>query len=860
MTLAPIHQSICTTCRLRSLVAAKQYARARTPTSRDWTRLRQPVFSRYLHASGTSLQNQKFAGKDQDSASNGSIKELEEQLQSLDKRLQTEQIARHAEEDFELEDIETLATGDADASQEARAVNASPEDVARAARQRFGDALPDGVLNEEQYTAYERLYGPPISNTVDEIVDFEENEVEGELDETNNVGTGLLRESEDGVLEEVEYIKEEDEEFDEEEGEELMEGEEADAELDADSAAAGLDAQTLNDLAALRLTPEQELLEDSEEPPAAPYDHTRSHPLTEANRYGTPSSTVQLPASTFVEPVTRLIAGIPNKHISEVAHHILGGVGLPYSTSTPQRAVNMPQKAIPLNPGQGRMSEMDADIFMTTLMPGIYASVYSVLVETRKRLGSSWLEGLLTKEGGPRILDAGGAGVGVMAARDVLQAEWERMHDTSEDEDPFMAIAEAGGKTGGESIPAPVGKATVLTSNEALRYRSSKLLENTTFLPRLPDYMHASDESARERGKYDIIIAPHTLWPLKEDHIRKQHVKNLWSLLSTDGGVMIILEKGIPRGFEMVAAAREMLLNSRISSPGNEEKAEDLDAPGEGTVWGKQPKDKGMIVAPCTNHLGCPMYVNRGVSKGRKDFCYFKQRYIRPPFLQKILGAKHRNHEDVEFSYISVMRGRDLRDKDEEDIIQGEIATDRAFIGFENPQAAVEQAEDEFDPTAPAVPDIEDGSVDNSPHSLSLPRVVLPPLKRQGHVIIDMCTPAGTLERWTVPRSFSKQAYRDARKSQWGDIWALGAKTRTPRNVRVGRGKEELGGVETKKKKNKGKNTIEVGYDSQGNIKEEDIKVKTGGRMRQGPKVKGIRDKRDKKSDGRGRRKNLDKE
>jgi len=78
--------------------------------------------------------------------------------------------------------------------------------------------------------------------------------------------------------------------------------------------------------------------------------------------------------------------------------------------------------------------------------------------------------------------------------------------------------------------------------------------------------------------------------------------------------------------------------------------------------------------------------------------------------------------------------------------------------------------------------------------------------------------------------------------------------------VRVGRGKEELGGVETKKKKNKGKNTIEVGYDSQGNIKEEDIKVKTGGRMRQGPKVKGIRDKRDKKSDGRGRRKNLDKE
>jgi ribosomal protein RSM22 (predicted rRNA methylase) len=853
MSPVPIHQSICTICRLRSLVAAKQYARVRTPTSRDWTRSRQPAFTRYLHTSRISSQQPKSTGQDEDSVSSSSIKQSTGPNQTLDKKHQAEGIARQAQEDFELEDVDTTATEDAKFSQSIEALNASHEDVARAARQRFGDALPEDLLNDKQYAAYERLYGPPIGNTRDEMVDFEENELEGELDETDNVGTGILKENEDGVLEEVEYVEEE--EFDEGEEEQELVEEDADGVTEAEPE--DLDAQTIRDLAALRVSPE--LLDDSEDLLEEPYDHTRAHPLTVMNRFGTPSSTVQLPAYSFVDPVTRLVSGVPNKHISEVAHRIFGGVGLPYSTSTPQRAVNMPQKAIPLNPGQSRMSDMDADIFTTTLMPGVYASVFSVLVETRKRLGSSWLESLLTKEGGPRILDAGGAGVGVMAARDVLQAEWERMHDTSDDEDPFMAIAEAGGKTGGESIPAPVGKATVLTSNEALRYRASKLLDNTTFLPRLPDYMHASDESARERGKYDIIIAPHTLWPLKEDHIRKQYVKNLWSLLSTDGGVLVLLEKGVPRGFEMVAAARELLLNSRISSPGNEAMSEDVEEPGEGTVWGKQPKDKGMIVAPCTNHLGCPMYVNRGISKGRKDFCHFKQRYIRPPFLQKILGAKHRNHEDVEFSYVSVMRGRDLRDKDEENIIQGEVATDRAFEGFENPQAVTEGVEDEFDPTAPAVPDMEaETSAAEDPHSLSLPRMVLPPLKRQGHVIIDLCTPAGTLERWTVPKSFSKQAYRDARKSSWGDIWALGAKSRVPKNVRVGRGKEELGGVE-KKKRTKAKNTVEVGYDSAGNIKEEDIKVKTGGRMRQG-KIKGIRDKRDKKADGRGRRKNLDKE
>ena len=59
-------------------------------------------------------------------------------------------------------------------------------------------------------------------------------------------------------------------------------------------------------------------------------------------------------------------------------------------------------------------------------------------------------------------------------------------------------------------------------------------------------------------------------------------------------------------------------------------------------------------------------------------------------------------------------------------------------------------------------------------------------MKRRGHVIFDLCTPAGNIERWTVPRSYSRQAYRDARKSNWGDLWALGAKTRIPRNLKLG--------------------------------------------------------------------------
>ena len=801
------------------------------------------------------------------------VSELEAQLQSLDHKLEAE-----------------TRTNAVTASGEEQPL--TPEQAARHAKQRFGDALPENYLGGEEFKIYERMYGAPIrilKPGEEEAFDVEEeSEAQEGVDEQGNVGTGVLKEGKDGQLQEVAFLEDELESEDdivaeEEEDDALAEGEESDPQRNLPADFGGLDQQTLSDLNALGVEEGKQTAGDESDA-----IFQRTHPLTIANRFGTPSSTVQLPKSTFVDPVSLLISGLPAKHVSESAHRLFGGPGLPYSTATPKRGLTMPQKAIPLDPYQGRMSEMEADVYTATIMPAVYATAYSIMIETRKRLGSSWLEALLNKEGGPRILDAGGAGAGVLAAREVLRAEWERMHDTSDDPDATFDLAEAGGKTGGSSIPAPVGRATVLTASDQLRQRASTLLDDTTFLPRLPDYLHASDEQAKERGKFDIIFAPHTLWQMKEDYLRKAHVANLWSLLSTNGGVLILFEKGVPRGFEIVAAAREMLLDKRIATPGSDEidmAADDIYDSITGERWEHEgpAKERGMIIAPCTNHYECPMYrKGSGVSKGRKDHCHFTQRYIRPPFLQKLLGAKDRNHEDVDFSYLSVMRGRDLRDKTSEGITQGDRATDAAFTGYEHSDVDVDSANsptekpfaNESDPTAPAIPDLDDvygglTDADGNPHSLSLPRAVMPPMKRHGHVILDVCTPSGTLERWTVPRSFSKQAYRDARKASWGDLWALGAKTRVRRNVRIGQDRDETSssadpkgaltvkGKSRKTKEGKApKNTIEVGYDAEGNIKEEDMKVKNGGRMRQG-NVKGIRDKRDKKGLGNGRRKGI---
>ncbi|KAF2150385.1 hypothetical protein K461DRAFT_314424 [Myriangium duriaei CBS 260.36] len=589
--------------------------------------------------------------------------------------------------------------------------------------------------------------------------------------------------------------------------------------------------------------------------------YLRRHPLTVENRFSTNPATVQLPKSSFSGPVSAIISGTSPTHLSDAAQRIFGP-GLMYSTSTPHFAKSRPQKPIPLDVSSDKMSDIDSDAYFAAVMPGTYASLMSVLVETRKRLGSDWLTSLMNKEGGPRILDAGSGGAGVVAFREMLRAEWERINDDSQDPGAAKGLATIDGREGGAPAEGPMGRATVLVGSATLRQRASVLLDDTTFIPRLPDYVHASDPQAAQHGKFDVILAPHSLWSLKEEFLRKQYVANLWSLLNADGGVLILLEKGVPRGFEVIAGARKFLLDTRIASPGQETAAEEVTDPREINIQGVREKGKGMIIGPCTNHAPCPMYTRPGVSSGRKDYCHFEQRFVRPPYLQKLLGAKDKNHEDVKFSYLSIMRGRDLRSTSSNLVVQGDAATAAAFEGYEHPTTL--PPEPIFDPTAPALETFDSTPTTSAgPHSLSLPRLVLPPLKRTGHIILDLCTPSGTLERWTVSKSFSRQAFRDARKSTWGDLWALGAKTRVPKNVRLGssgQAKGVMGGIDLKTVRVKGKARREMAekpekrskgldiYDvpvDRGTGKTGDVKKVSGGRMRRG-KISGVRDKRNK--------------
>ncbi|KAJ5551121.1 hypothetical protein N7461_005819 [Penicillium sp. DV-2018c] len=595
-------------------------------------------------------------------------------------------------------------------------------------RQRFGEGVPEGLLNDAELQIYARLYGEPIIRQEVEMVEEEEEDL------------SLLREDGQGGWEEV-----------------VIEGESAaedDIPVVYDMDLPPEERETIA-MQRTREVAEQlggEIMLEEFENEAVPDSAPRTHPRTLDGKYGTDPTTIHLPKNTVTGPISVILSEFSNKHISETAHRLFGGPGLPHSTTTAPPRAQLPQLPIPLHASQRQMGEMEANTYLAALYPGIYASTLSVMVEIRKRLGVDWIRNLIAQEGGPNVLDASGGGAGILAWRDVIRAEWELMVPDHP-----------------EGEPIPYGRSTVLTGSDALRLRAAAMLDNTTFLPRLPDYVHVREKptiedsrSAPKRKQYDVIIAPHSLLGLEEEYERKQHVENLWALLNPNGGILILLEKGRQKGFEAISGAREMLLKRHIASPGSTEYDNFLDDPDQREVIAKE---RGMIVAPCTNHSTCPMHNSSGTSKGRRDYCHFEQRYIRPPFLQRIMGAKDRNHEDLKFSYLAVQRGVDLRQ--DQSIRQDAEATDAAFEGFE---------------------DAEESEIPNKPafNTLALPRAVYPPMKRRGHVIFDLCTPAGKIERWTVPRSYSRQAYRDARKSNWGDLWALGAKTRIPRNLNLG--------------------------------------------------------------------------
>ncbi|KAG5923923.1 hypothetical protein E4U61_002088 [Claviceps capensis] len=664
------------------------------------------------------------------------------------------------------------------------------EQVVRDAKQRFRDTLPRGYLNEQEYALYVRLYGPPLRETVPEDVGIPTHADMGENAPWQVEEATLSRELEDGEFEDVAYTSEkpspesevEPNETDpiEEHGAEpmkkapgyvdvvarnqrefdalqrLAQDFEAAQKRAIEDAVAAADGEGTDAQKQTYWPPEIEGHEwlDSEE--GEPGDGERYHRYTLEGRFRD-TTQISLPKEELVFPIRRFLERTHVKHVKIAAENAFGGPSLPTSPATPAGMRKGGMVAIGLMPDQNHMTEIEADAFLAAYLPPAYASATAVLVELRKRLGSDWIQSRLKNgpEDGLSMLDAGAGGAGLVAWEQIVNTEWELLKER--------------GEVTGEK--PPVGKKSVIARPDRLINRLKTFLHDTTFFPRLPDYEHSGPMKGEHldagpepppRKQFDVIIACHLFLKEKLEHHRQAVLNNLWSLLNPDGGVLIVMEKANPRGFEAVAHVRDTVIKSFLlpqpgeAGPETEASAEGEDKKKLNPAFNRD-LEPGYIVAPCTNHKTCPMYEETGISKGRKDFCHFNQRFVQPQFYTQMLGKKSNNQGDVEYSYVVFRRGHSRP----EGTISGEKATENAFQGFEHSK--------------------------QTPDMHALPRLILPPLKRKGHITLDVCTPGGKIERWTVPKSYSKLAYHDARKSSWGDLWALGAKTRVPRNVRVGK-------------------------------------------------------------------------
>ena len=294
--------------------------------------------------------------------------------------------------------------------------------------------------------------------------------------------------------------------------------------------------------------------------------------------------------------------------------------------------------------------------------------------------------------------------------------------------------------------------------------------------------------------------------PRDENQIRRradETVAQLWSRVAP-GGALVLVEPGTPNGSRLIRRARQRVLDSeRDTAARLMTSDDDVDA---------------HVVAPCQHDRACPM-------DGLPTWCHFSQRVQRSEMHRQMLPrGRGAQHQDERFSYVILRRLSRARARQEdvaraEKVASGkwldvlppeeeedeeanmsaeEIAERRAIekrMGFsrdaddvvaatsredESTVDAIEADEDgdDAEEDEDAVPEnpLADAVALASAHEWG--RMVRPPIKRSGHVIVDLCDADGKLSRQIIAKSnaweggVGKSGYKAARKSKWGDLWA----------------------------------------------------------------------------------------
>ncbi|CCM03775.1 uncharacterized protein FIBRA_05922 [Fibroporia radiculosa] len=407
----------------------------------------------------------------------------------------------------------------------------------------------------------------------------------------------------------------------------------------------------------------------------------------------------------------------------------------------------------------GRHAERDGTAFASVALPSHYAAIFAVLDHAKRRLGPEWKI--------KRVIDWGcGTGAGLWATSHSFR---DQLHQQAHPDSDDAQLAES---TVSEYLGIDkrdglinIGKNLVKDVNPSglsLSWQKS---------------FHDDDKISRSNGEDVIGLSAFMLSSLSTSLARKTLVKGMWE---SGAGVMVLIDHSSTSGFEAIAEARDFLLRM-----GRKE----LEDP-ETESW----HVRGChVVAPCPHDGSCPLY-HPGASK---LVCGFSQRLQRPKFVRKTKNSGV-GHEDTGYSYVVIRRGSrpippgtkvgrigDVGKREIAKLASKQTPVQELIIDHEQrhttevPLSASDSSVELLtaEPHAPTraqpIKKWPETQVEDALRleAYSWPRLVFPPLKRSGHIILDGCTREGKIMRMTVPKSQGKQPYYDARKSNWGDIF-----------------------------------------------------------------------------------------
>ncbi|KAF9537826.1 37S ribosomal protein S22 [Mortierella hygrophila] len=291
--------------------------------------------------------------------------------------------------------------------------------------------------------------------------------------------------------------------------------------------------------------------------------------------------------------------------------------------------------------------------------------------------------------------------------------------------------------------------------------------------------------------KYDVVMSAFALSELTTPALRKSTLEHLWN---STNDMLILVDRGTPSGFRILAEAREQILGLDLDRIVTKPK---YDAYGQ--LIPEEPiikPEPAHVVAPCPHDKVCPMY--ESLSRD-SQWCHFSQKVQRPDFLRKTKHSKD-NYEDAKYTYVVLRKGPrpSFTRASTTPVVTSEATT--AAAGSSLPEditttdPSVKKKRTKKPPPPPPV--TYDNPEDMQAASYDWSRIVVPPLKKDGHVVIDTCAANGYLERIIIPKSQGKIPYRDARKAMWGDLFPHQPKNKAVRKESVKNMLDGDGGAE----------------------------------------------------------------